>query len=67
MLGYTKKVRNVTESEKKKVYSEYGLSGNNQGFCKGTQGCEIDHLIPLEIGGSNDISNLWPQPYFGNA
>ena len=24
---------------------------------------EIDHLIPLELGGSNDISNLWPQSY----
>jgi hypothetical protein len=20
------------------------------------------HLIPLELGGSNDIKNLWPQP-----
>lgn len=25
---------------------------------------EVDHLISLEIGGANDISNLWPQPYF---
>jgi hypothetical protein len=24
--------------------------------------CEVDHLIPLELGGSNDIKNLWPQP-----
>jgi hypothetical protein len=23
---------------------------------------EIDHLIPLCLGGSNDLSNLWPQP-----
>jgi hypothetical protein len=23
---------------------------------------EIDHLIPLCLGGSNDPSNLWPQP-----
>lgn len=22
----------------------------------------MDHLIPLELGGSNDIKNLWPQP-----
>lgn len=21
-----------------------------------------NHLIPLELGGSNDIKNLWPQP-----
>ena len=23
---------------------------------------EIDHLIPLCLGGSDDLSNLWPQP-----
>jgi hypothetical protein len=23
---------------------------------------EVDHLIPLDLGGSNDITNLWPQP-----
>jgi hypothetical protein len=23
---------------------------------------EIDHLIPLCLGGSDDFSNLWPQP-----
>ena len=22
----------------------------------------IDHLVPLEVGGSNDIRNLWPEP-----
>ena len=24
---------------------------------------EIDHLISLELGGSNNIKNLWPQSY----
>lgn len=23
---------------------------------------ELDHLVPLEVGGSNDWRNLWPQP-----
>lgn len=23
---------------------------------------ELDHTVPLELGGSNDTSNLWPQP-----
>jgi hypothetical protein len=31
---------------------------------------ELDHLVPLELGGSNDVSNLWaqvgPGPSFGN-
>ena len=22
----------------------------------------MDHFIPLELGGSNDIANLWPEP-----
>ena len=26
---------------------------------------EIDHLISLELGGSNAILNLWPEPYAG--
>ena len=25
--------------------------------------CRIDHLIPLELGGSNDIKNLWTESY----
>ena len=24
---------------------------------------EVDHLISLELGGSNDMKNLWPQSY----
>jgi hypothetical protein len=60
----TKTVRNVPESLKKQVYLEYGLpGGNNTGYCNVKDGCEIDHLISLELGGSNDIKNLWPQPY----
>jgi len=23
----------------------------------------VDHLISLELGGSNDLANLWPEPY----
>lgn len=23
---------------------------------------EFDHQVPLELGGSNDVSNLWPEP-----
>src|SRR6266487_7173563 len=53
--GYTKTVRNVPVSEKDQVYAEYGIFHHSSGQY------EVDHLIPLELGGSNDISNLWPE------
>ncbi len=36
-----------------------------QGYCDGPQGCEVDHLISLELGGADTVDNLWPQPYDG--
>jgi hypothetical protein len=60
----TSTIRNVTEATKKQVYQRYNVQ-NHAGYCSGQQGCEIDHLISLEIGGKNDIQNLWPQPYDG--
>lgn len=57
--GYTKKVRHVSGKVKEQVYGEYGIRHHRSGEY------EIDHLVPLEIGGANDIKNLWPQPYQG--
>jgi hypothetical protein len=54
--GYSSKTRNVSESEKKQVYAEYGIKTHTTGEY------EVDHLISLELGGSNDIANLWPEP-----
>lgn len=59
----TKDYRNVTKSMKNKVYKLYNTKPY-VGVCAGL-GCEVDHLIPIYIGGSNDISNLWIQPYSG--
>lgn len=56
--GYTRKARRVPMSVKKLVCGEYGVPVAQ---CNG-RNFEIDHLIPLELGGSNDIKNLWPQP-----
>ncbi len=53
--GYSKNVRNVPQEEKNQVYQEYGILSHQKGEY------EVDHLIPLELGGSNDISNLWPE------
>jgi hypothetical protein len=54
--GYSSSVRDVPESEKNQVYAEYGITH------RATGQYEIDHLISLELGGSNAISNLWPEP-----
>jgi hypothetical protein len=59
----TKLVRNVPQAEKNAVYKEYGQNGDDRSICK--EGQEIDHLISLEIAGSNDIKNLWPQSFCG--
>jgi hypothetical protein len=53
--GYASSVRNVPTSEKDQVYSEYGIASRYAGEY------EVDHLVSLELGGSNDISNLWPE------
>jgi hypothetical protein len=53
--GYAKSVRNVTTAEKNAVYAEYGITSHPTGTY------EVDHLISLELGGSNDIANLWPE------
>jgi hypothetical protein len=58
--GYSQSVRHVPESEKKQVYQEYNMQPH-----KSPCPCEVDHLVSLELGGSNDIKNLWPQPYSG--
>jgi hypothetical protein len=54
--GYTTKVRDVPIELKDQVYAEYGIASHEPGQY------EVDHLIPLEAGGSNDIANLWPEP-----
>lgn len=53
--GYARTVRNVPESEKNQDYAEYGITHHSTGQY------EVDHLVSLELGGSNDISNLWPE------
>lgn len=59
--GYSARVRNVPPSLKREIYAEYGILGHRPGEY------EIDHLIPLELGGSNSPRNLWPEPYSGSA
>jgi hypothetical protein len=54
--GYSASVRHVTESTKDNVYAAYGIAHRRTGEY------EVDHLVPLEAGGSNQLANLFPQP-----
>src|SRR6516225_8086649 len=53
--GYAKKVRAVPAWLKRQAYAEYGITQHKTGDC------EVDHLMPLSLGGSNSSRNLWPQ------
>lgn len=52
----TSSIRNVPASEKSAVEREYGLAARPYGST-----LEIDHIVSLELGGSNDIANLFPE------
>ena len=54
--GYAKSVRNVSSSTKVAVYGAYGMSRHFDG----ADG-EVDHLVSLELGGSNSVANLFPE------
>ncbi|WP_052313311.1 hypothetical protein [Terriglobus roseus] len=58
----TKCIRNCQSTEKQKhvTYAWYGMVAptENNGS---TQVCELDHLVPLELGGADGLGNIWPQ------
>jgi hypothetical protein len=54
--GYTSTVRNVSTQTKSAVYAEYHIAQPDK------RRYVIDHRVPLEIGGSNDSRNVWPEP-----
>jgi hypothetical protein len=54
--GYAQSVAAVPLALGDQVFSAYGLGDADRAEF------ELDHLIPVELGGSNDITNLWPEP-----
>ncbi|WP_310964710.1 hypothetical protein [Nocardioides terrisoli] len=48
----------MPESESSAVYARYHVAHVPYAH-------EVDHLVSLELGGSNAITNLWPEPYAG--
>jgi hypothetical protein len=58
-----KKPQYVSAEVQQKVYAAYGLpEGNRTGYCYTPEGCSLNRLIPMTLGGTNDPKNLWVQP-----
>ena len=65
-IKWGKDARHVTQAMKNEIFTNYGLSGNTDPRCIADQHgrkCEIDHLISRELGGADEVRNLWPEPY----
>lgn len=52
--GYSRTVRHTSQALKRYIYREYGITPFPGGY-------EVDHLIPLSLGGADVAENLWPQ------
>ena len=58
----TRSIRNCESSEAQKhiEYRWYGIQkpriNSNE-----NQVCELDHLVPLELGGADGLGNIWPE------
>lgn len=55
-------VRNcsTTQRDRSATYRRYGIQ-HPRGNSGRNQICELDHLVPLEMGGADTIENIWPQ------
>jgi len=51
------KNKTVPVSVRRRVFGAYGIKSLDPGAY------EVDYLITPALGGSDDIRNLWPQPY----
>ena len=54
--GYSSRVRNVREGTRAAVYAAYGIRSSFDG-----RDGELDHLVSLELGGTNARANLFPE------
>ena len=55
----TKPRRHVTAEQHRQAFIRYGLRQPAAALAKSF---EVDHFIPLELGGSNADANLWAEP-----
>lgn len=55
--GYPSRAGQVTASKYVSVYAAYHIA-----YPPPAGAYELDHLIPVELGGDNSTRNLWPEP-----
>jgi hypothetical protein len=58
-MSYSRRHRTTTAALKSWVFREYGIEPPNEPAARGEW--EIDHLVPLCLGGADEAANLWPQ------
>jgi hypothetical protein len=58
----TRSIRNCESSEAQKhaAYRWYGVHKPRENSNE-HQVCELDHLVPLELGGADGLGNIWPE------
>ncbi len=59
LQGYIDSPRRVSDKMKRQAFELYGVPWSRR------DEFEVDHKIPRELGGADDIRNLWPQNYSG--
>ena len=58
---YLASIKPTKDSIKEEAFSRYGLRD-------GKSSTEVlDHLIPVELGGTDSVENLWPEPAKGTG
>ena len=55
---HARNIRGISKSEKHAAEREYGLPAGSY-----RHALAIDHIVPLRLGGSNNIANLFPEEY----
>jgi hypothetical protein len=54
--GWSGAHHSVSDSLRQQIFASYGVPWSRHSDYR------VDHLIPLELGGSNSARNLWPEP-----
>ncbi len=60
-VSYSDDAQLLPASIQQRVLQEYGMAGAQ------AQGYELDYLISPQLGGTDDIRNLWPEPESSTA